>query len=259
MLRRLLATVAVCTVTGCGASTTRSSAPQQAVSSTASAKPSSASAAAPTAASPSTPARPAVPATGGAGYDAALSARLLSADSVPSGFTVKIATTMAPDAGDQRPAADAPCSESLIPFLSGTRLTGTPSAMAAATVSGEAGPGQFWVGGEVLRTYSGDGARQALADLRAFVGRCPVVTTSSGQDVLTFRFAVAPGPRLGDESVRLSCSMASGSDPLLCDSVFIRTGTTLVVVQDQGDQSEDDPYLAQLAEAGVRRYQSAGS
>jgi len=131
--------------------------------------------------------------------------------------------------------------------------------MAAATVSGTADAGQVWVGNEVLRTYTGDGARQALADLRAFVGRCPVVTTSSGQDVLTFRYAVAPGPRLGDESVRLSCSMTSGSDPLLCDGILIRTGTTLVAVQDQGDQSADDPYLAQLAEAAVRRYQTTGS
>jgi hypothetical protein len=63
----------------------------------------------------------------------------------------------------------------MIPLLSATKLTGTPSAMAAATLSHDAGPDGFWVGNEVLRTYAGDGAQQALIDVRTFIGQCPTV------------------------------------------------------------------------------------
>lgn len=195
----------------------------------------------------------AVPATGGAGYSATLSARLLSPDSVPPGFTVEIATVMAPDAGAERPGADVPCA-SMIPLLSGTRLTGTPSAMAAATLGFDAGPDGYWVANEVLRTYADDGARRALADLRTFIGRCPTATSRFGDN---YRYAVVPGPRLGDESVRVSCSTTSGA--LGCDTVLVRIGTTLVVVQEQGNEPGGSKYLTQVAEAALRRYEATGS
>ncbi|MFF0469548.1 hypothetical protein ACFYPX_19210 [Micromonospora zamorensis] len=91
---------------------------------------------------------------------------------------MEIATSMSPDAGEQRPGADVSCSDRMIPFLSARRLTGTPSAMAAATLS---------------------------------------------------------------------------------DSVLVRTGTTLVVVQEQGNKPGDDTFLFQIAEAALRRYQTTGS
>ena len=115
------------------------------------------------------PASPAVPATGGPGYSATLSARLVAADSLPPGFTVQIATAMPSDAGGQRPTVDGSCSD-MIPLLSATRLTGTPSAMAAATLASDAGSDDLWVGNEVLRTYADDGARRAMTDLRTFIG-----------------------------------------------------------------------------------------
>ncbi|MEV6811154.1 hypothetical protein [Micromonospora sp. NPDC051296] len=71
----------------------------------------------------------------------------------------------------------------MIPLLSAARLTGTPTAMAAATLSYDADPDWLWVGSEVLRTYTNDGAQQALTDLRTFIGRCPTVVVSSGLGV----------------------------------------------------------------------------
>lgn len=167
---------------------------------------------------------------------------------------------MPSDAGDQRSGVDVSCSDGVIPLLSARRLTGTPSAMAAATLSYDADPDWLWVGTEVLRAYADDGARRAMTDLRNFIGRCPTVVVSSGLGVGDrHRFAVAPGPLLGDDSIHVSCSATSGSGTLECDSVLVRIGTTLVVVQEEGNEPGGDEYLFQLAEAALRRYQTTGS
>lgn len=186
---------------------------------------------------------------------AALSALLLNADSVPSGFTAKAASQTPADQGAQRPPADAPCSQALIPLLSATQLTGTASARASSTLTNDTDPDHFWVGTEVLWSYTGDAAEQAMAEVRTLVGRCPVVTTSDagGKDV--FRFAVASAPKLGDDSVHISCSMTGDSDPLECDSLLVRIGTTVLAVNEQGNDPGGDRYLPQLAEAGLREYQ----
>jgi hypothetical protein len=250
VLRRLVAVVAaVCMVTACGSSTVHPAdrSARETIPSTTQATGS---------ATATKPASPAVPATGGSGYSATLSARLVTTDTLPPGFTVDIATVMPSDAGDQRPGVDVSCSD-MIPLLSATRLTGTPSAMAAATLSYDADPDDFWVGNEVLRTYADDGARRAMTDLRTFIGRCPTVASSRFGDM--YRYAVAPGPQLGDDSIHVSCSMTSGSDTLEGDSILVRIGTALVVVQDSGSEPGGDKYLTQLAEAAVRRYQATGS
>ncbi len=252
VLRRLVAMVAVCMVTACGSSTahTADRSAGETIPSTAQATGT---------ATATKPASPAVPATGRAGYSATLSARLVTTDTLPPGFTVKIATSMPSDAGDQRPGVEVSCSD-MIPLLSATRLTGTPSAMAAATLSYDADPDVFWVGTEVLRTYADDGARRAMTDLRTFIGRCPTLVVSSGLGIGDrYRYAVAPGPQFGDDSIHVRCSSTSGSDRLECDSVLVRIGTALVVVQDTGSESGGDKYLAQLTEAAVRRYQTTGS
>ncbi|MGW5669187.1 hypothetical protein [Micromonospora sp. NPDC003776] len=253
VLRRMGAVVAVCMVTACGSSTAHT-----ANRSAGETTPSTAEATG--TATATKPASPAVPATGGSGYSAALSARLVTTDSVPPGFTVQIATAMPMDAGEHHSGTVVSCSDGMIPLLSARRLTGTPSAMAAATLSYDAGPDDLWVGTEVLRTYAGDGARRAMIDLRTFIGRCSTLVVSSGLGIGDrHRFAVAPGPRLGDDSMHVSCSMASGSDRLECDSVLVRIGTALVVVQEEGNKPGGDKYLTQLAEAALGRYQTAGS
>ncbi|MEV5765235.1 hypothetical protein AB0L34_11785 [Micromonospora sp. NPDC052213] len=173
---------------------------------------------------------------------------------------MEIATVMPPDAGDQPSGVDVSCSDSMIPLLSATRLTGTPSAMAAATLSYDAGPDDLWVGTEVLRTYADDGAQRAMTDLRTLIGRCPTVVMSSGLGVGDrYRFAVAPGPQFGDDSIHVSCSSTSDSGTLECDSVLVRIGTTLVAVKEQGNKPGGNKYLTQLAEAALRRFQATGS
>ncbi|MEH0933397.1 hypothetical protein [Micromonospora sp. CPCC 205558] len=147
----------------------------------------------------------------------------------------------------------------MIPLLSARRLTGTPSAMAAATLSYDAGPDDLWVGTEVLRTYTDDGARRAITDLRTFVDRCPAVVLSGGGGGGSHRYAVAPAPRLGDDSIHVSCTVTSGLDAMACDSLLIRIGTTLVVVQSEGNKTGSDKYLDQVAEAALHRYQTTGS
>ncbi|MCP3785564.1 hypothetical protein NLX85_19570 [Micromonospora sp. A3M-1-15] len=171
-----------------------------------------------------------------------------------------IATVMPADAGDDHPDVEVPCSDGMIPLLSARRLTGTPSAMAAATLSYGSGPHDLWVGTEVLRTYADDGARRAMTNLRTLIGRCPTVVVSSGLGIGDrHHFAVAPGPRLGDDSIHVSCSMASGSGTLECDSVLVRIGTALVAVQEEGNKPGGDTYLTQLAEAALDSYQATGS
>ncbi|MEV4847457.1 hypothetical protein AB0K20_30110 [Micromonospora matsumotoense] len=171
---------------------------------------------------------------------------------------MEIATVMPSDAGDRRPSVD--CSDDMIPLLSASRLTGTPSAMAAATLShdGDSDNSWPWVGIEILRTYANDGARRAMTDLRTFIGRCPTVA-SSAPGAATYRFALAPGPELGDDSLRVSCSSTSGADTLSFDSMLVRTGTALIVVEEQGNNPDDDKLLAQVAEAALHRYQTTGS
>ncbi|MFF4936804.1 hypothetical protein [Micromonospora sp. NPDC000729] len=247
VLRRLGAAGAVCVVAACGPSTAdpadRSAGDPGRSTSQATG--------APTTGKPS-----AIPATGGAGYSASLSGRLVTTDALPPGFTVDIATVMPPDAGRQRPGPEVPCAD-MIPLLSAKRLTGTPSATAAATVSSAEGPDYPWVASEVLRTYADDGARGAMADLRTFIARCPTVG-SPGRDAGSYRFAVVPGPRLGDESMRVDSSTTSGSITLEWDSILVRIGTTLVIVHEQGNEPGGDDHLTRLAEAALRSYQTTG-
>ncbi|MEW2442531.1 hypothetical protein [Micromonospora marina] len=247
VLRWLGAAGAVCLVAACGPSTADPAdrSPGGAIPSTAQAN------GTPTTGKPS-----AIPATGGPGYSVTLSARLVTTDALPPGFSVDVATVMAPDAGRQRPGPEVPCAD-MIPLLSAKRLTGTPSAMAAATVSSAESPGYPWVASEVLRTYADDGARGAMADLRTLIGRCPTVA-SPGQDGGSYRFAVVPGPRLGDESMRVDSSATSGSITLEWDSILVRIGTTLLIVHEQGNEPGGDDHLTRLAGAALRSFQTTG-
>ncbi|WP_444949551.1 hypothetical protein [Micromonospora ureilytica] len=243
VLHRSVAVAAVCLVTACGSPTSSSADAGGTKQATGSA----------------TATKPAVPATGGPGYSATLSARLVATESLPPGFTVEIATSMAQDAGDRRADVDASCSHSMMPLLSARRLTGTPSATAAATLSYEAGPDDLWVGTEVLRTYTDDGARRAMTDLRALIDRCPTLAPS-GQGVGgSYHFAVAPGPQLGDDSLHLSHTTTSDLGTLEWDAMLVRIGTTLVVVQAEGNKPGGGRYLTQVAEAALHRYQTTGS
>ncbi|WP_431944288.1 hypothetical protein [Micromonospora marina] len=81
---------------------------------------------------------------------------------------------------------------------------------------------------------------------------------SPGQDGGSYRFAVVPGPRLGDESMRVDSSATSGSITLEWDSILVRIGTTLVIVREQGNEPGGDDHLTRLAEAALRSFQTTG-
>ncbi|MFI6782568.1 hypothetical protein [Micromonospora sp. NPDC050276] len=98
-----------------------------------------------------------------------------------------------------------------------------------------------------------------MTDLRTLVDRCPTLASSGRGDGGSYRFAVAPGPQLGDDSIHLSCTVTSGLDTLECDSMLVRIDTALVVVQAEGNKFGGDKHLAQVAEAALRRYQTTGS
>lgn len=135
---------------------------------------------------------------------------------------------------------------------------GTPAAMASATIDNDPASENFWVGREVLRNYAGDGARQALSDLRSLIARCPTVTTSD-QDAGVYRFAVIPGPQLGDDSVHIRCYTTNSAGVLECNSLIVRIGSDLVAVQEPGNETSGDGELIEMANAALRRYQATGS
>jgi hypothetical protein len=58
--------------------------------------------------------------------------------------------------------------------------------------------------------------------------------------------------------MHVSCS-TSGAEMLECDSILVRIGMALVVVQEEGNKPGGDKHLAQLAEAALRKYQMTGS
>jgi hypothetical protein len=54
-------------------------------------------------------------------------------------------------------------------------------------------------------------------------------------------------------------SRTSGAETLESDSILVRIGTALVVVQEEGNKPGGDTYLTQVAEAALRTYQTTGS
>ncbi|WP_143765500.1 hypothetical protein [Catenulispora acidiphila] len=259
-VRCLLAMAAVGVVAGCGTSGSHPTDGSAGKAAAIIGQPTSPAAVkAPT--SPSYSESAAVQTNGGRGYSATLSARLLNVGSAPTGFSVRISTTEVKDPETPSPSATVPCSDAIIPLLSVRQVVGKPpSAMASATLSNDTDPDHFWVGGEVLRTYNDGTASQVMTEVRALIGHCPIVNTSGiGGDKEVFRYAVAPGPRLGDDSAHVSCSMTTASDVLECDTVLVRIGTGLVAVFEEGSDPGGSRYLPQLAAAALQKYQAAGS
>ncbi|MGR4877922.1 hypothetical protein ACIPUC_00550 [Streptomyces sp. LARHCF249] len=82
-------------------------------------------------------------------------------------------------------------------------------------------------------SFQGDGAHQAMRDMRNLVGRCRSVDLprASWEPAETFSFAVAEGPRLGDESLVIKATVttsATGSQS--ADATVVRVGSSLVVI-----------------------------
>ncbi|MFC0005467.1 hypothetical protein [Micromonospora siamensis] len=103
------------------------------------------------------------------------------------------------------------------------------------------------------------GSATAVADLRTLVARCPSVLVSDGAGGFVSRYAIAPGPRLGDESVHGRQSSGTGPDTMRWDCLPVRVGTDLVAIQEEGNKPGGDELLVQLADAAVTRHRTTAS
>ncbi|MFF3673092.1 hypothetical protein ACFYYS_03790 [Streptomyces sp. NPDC002120] len=95
-------------------------------------------------------------------------------------------------------------------------------------------------GMETLYSFPGDGAHQAMQGMRDLVGRCRSVELprASWEPVETAGFAVAEGPRLGDESLVIQAMVTTGAtgatgttgESQRADATVVRVGSSLVVI-----------------------------
>ncbi|MCM9077295.1 MULTISPECIES: hypothetical protein [Streptomyces] len=113
--------------------------------------------------------------------------------------------------------------------------TAASAASAAAVFSGGHSAGNGVIpGSEMLYSFPGDGAHQALQDMRDLVGRCRSVDLprASWEPAVAAGFAVAEGPRLGDESLVIQASVTMGTtgDAQRADATVVRVGSSLVVI-----------------------------
>jgi hypothetical protein len=151
--------------------------------------------------------------------DVQLRGRLLTQSSVPAGFRLMDYGIASDDAASAAPTPvnALPCNT----LMSGvTFMSAVPVAAGAARIGVVEGrPAGPWFAGERLYSYPGDGAKQVLGELRSLVKRCPsfgdapngigsatpgpASVASASVAPLTQTVALVPGPRLGDESVRL--------------------------------------------------------
>ncbi|MFH7599239.1 hypothetical protein WDV06_29695 [Streptomyces racemochromogenes] len=107
--------------------------------------------------------------------------------------------------------------------------TTAASANATAMFGGGRSAGNGVIPGmEKLYAFPGDGARRAMEDIRALVGRCPSVELphTAGE---TADFALADGPRLGDESLVVQARVMPGGTER-ADATVVRVGSALVVL-----------------------------
>jgi hypothetical protein len=158
----------------------------------------------------------------------ALTARLLDAQSAPSGYQVLPASAFS--ATGAAPASPPPCSSAAFgnPYVALTTVRPADVAERGIDGPGESG-GFFWRGTEQLFGYHGDGAQQAMAAVRHWVARCAGSHPGA---------SIGPGPKLGDDSLTLHVSISvrtsSASSGAPFDSVVVRAGTVVFVVSEQG-------------------------
>ncbi|MFF4427662.1 hypothetical protein ACFYZ4_00660 [Streptomyces sp. NPDC001513] len=184
-----------------------------------------------TACGSSTKPQPAMPA-------AELRTHLLPA-ALPDGWT---SVAEPKDEKPKRTAAASATPPSCTDLLDGQSVvdasTTGSSASATAMFSGGHSVGNGVIPGtETLYSFPGDGAHQAMQDMRNLVGRCRSVELphASWEPAETAGFAVAEGPRLGDESLVIHATVTAGAtstegDPQSADATVVRVGSSLVVI-----------------------------
>ncbi|MEU8436566.1 hypothetical protein AB0F18_27410 [Streptomyces sp. NPDC029216] len=187
---------------------------------------------------PSAPATP--PATPPATRPAPLSAaelrtHLLPA-ALPGGWTSK-AGPPSRESSKGAPAASATpasCAELLDGQSVVDASTSAASASATAMFGGGHSAGNGVIPGmEKLYSFPDGGAHRAVEDMRALVDRCRSVELphAPGEPADTAAFAVAEGPRLGDESLVVRATVMTGADGTeRADATVVRVGNALVVI-----------------------------
>lgn len=190
-----------------------------------------------------------------------LAARLLDAQSAPSGYQVLPASAFTVATG---PAAGAPaCSSEAFGNPYGALTTVRPVEVAERGIDGpDDSGGFFWRSTELLLGYQGTGAQDALTALRRWVARCSQPQPQPGGAPAAV--SIGTGPKLGDESLTLHVSMSvrisSGAAVAPFDSVVVRTGTVVFVLCEQGvpagnDSGDNAARLTAVANAAYARFQ----
>ncbi|MGW5434867.1 hypothetical protein ACWET9_48630 [Streptomyces sp. NPDC004059] len=148
-------------------------------------------------------------------------------------------------------------------FLSGGDLAdaGATAAVASATASvsgGHSAGGGVGVGGEILYSFSGDDAAQAMHHIRQLAAECakvvtPAIRSTLGSPSSTERFAAVSGPRMGDDSIRVRATTTWSDHPRVVlhdDALVVRESNTLIVLWCiPTTQAEVDTVLSFIPEA----------
>lgn len=111
--------------------------------------------------------------------------------------------------------------------------TGASASATAMFSGGHSAEGGVIPGMEKLYSFPDGGAHRALEGIRALVDRCRSVELphAAGDPAETAAFAVAEGPRLGDESLVVRATVMTRSDGSEhADATVVRVGNALVVL-----------------------------
>ncbi|MEY9930837.1 hypothetical protein ABH926_005484 [Catenulispora sp. GP43] len=191
------------------------------------------------------PSAPSAPLT-----DTQLSARLLAAGDVSDAAWHVTAFPAPSGPSDTAPSAGSSSTEAfdcsaMIDGLTFLKSAGSPAAAASEMIGGRGGAAtpagtidrSGIQGTELLYSYAGEGARQAMAKVRELVGRCSAPQNSTDMTV-TFSLAAAAAaaqaqaPALGDESlmVRTANDLDGGLARFVSDTLIVRSGSTVMVL-----------------------------
>ncbi|MFD5420137.1 hypothetical protein ACFWJT_19170 [Streptomyces sp. NPDC127069] len=158
---------------------------------------------------------------------------------LPGGWTSEAEPPRESPKGAPAGSATPPSCEALLDGQSVVDAgTATASASATAMFSGGHSAGNGVIPGmEKLYSFADGGAHRALEDMRALVGRCRTVELphAAGEPADTAAFAIAEGPRLGDESLVVQAAVTGGGQGAAggtqhADATVVRVGNALVVI-----------------------------
>jgi hypothetical protein len=200
--------------------------------------------------------------------DTQLSARLLAAGDLADAAwrVVAFPGSSAPSdasagtGSSTTPAFDCPEMIDGITFL---RSAGTPTGFASEAV-GAAGGGATTAGTidpagiqgtEMLSSYAGDGARQAMAKVRGLVAECS--GHQDGTD-MTVAFSLATAPALGDESLVVRASESLGDVArFVSDALIVCSGSTILVLNALPTTEHNATIMTSLGATAVKKLSAA--